>query len=162
MADTQKFFLTITQRIFSNWTALKLAVEHGMCSKDNAVEFCTYVTDVLYLNDGLDVSKVAAILEDYMDDCFSTEIEDDSAREVADILLQFYRYCIEGNESTARTEFEKLPPLQSWLLLPQPVQHSHVTTNYDNKSSSDEDMDSNNENTNEEGWMTVKSGRRRR
>lgn len=99
-----------------------------------------------------------------MADCFNTEMEDGSVMEVAEVLLKFYRYCIEGNESTARTELEKLPPLQNWLLLQQPVQQNHTAANCRNDSSSDEDMDKDNmdKDETEEGWTTVRSGRRRR
>lgn len=93
MASAKEFFLMVTQRIFSNWTALRvsrrmildlalipnkgyvafyavkhytikrvnlvlrstsvhfqLAVEHDMGPKDSAVEFCTYITEVLFMN----------------------------------------------------------------------------------------------------------------
>lgn len=115
--------------------------------------------------DSLNISEIATVLEDYMADCFNTEMEDGSAMEVAEVLLKFYRYCIEGNESTARTELEKLPPLQNWLLLQQPqqTQQNHTAANCRNDSNSDEDMDKDNvdKDETEEGWTTVKSGRRR-
>lgn len=113
--------------------------------------------------DSLNISEIANVLEDYMADCFNTELEDGSTMEVAEVLLKFYRYCIEDNESTARTELEKLPPLQNWLLLQQPVQQNHTAANCRNGSSSDEDMDKDNmdKDETEEGWTTVRSGRRR-
>ncbi|XP_014480966.1 PREDICTED: uncharacterized protein LOC106747697 [Dinoponera quadriceps] len=165
MVISKEFFLTVTQRLFSNWTALKLAVEHDMGPKESAAEFCTYTTEVLYMNDELNISEVATVLEDYMADCFNTEMEDGSAAEVAEVLLKFYRYCLEGNETTARTELEKLPPLQPWLSVLQPVRNNnYVTANRDSSSSSEEDMDTDNMDTKEvaeEGWTKVRSGRRR-
>lgn len=113
------------------------------------------------LADELNKNEIASVLEEYMADCFNTEMEDGSAAQVAEVLLTFYHYCTEGNESTARTELEKLPPLQPWLL---PVQQNRTAVNCSSSSSSfNEDMDTESMDTNEgeEGWTTVRSGRRR-
>lgn len=108
--------------------------------------------------DQLSISEVATVLEDYMADCFNTEMEDGSAVEVAEILLKFYRYCTENEESTVKTELEKLPPLQPWLLLSQPVQQNRSAVNCDNSRSPNEDMGTDEMDTNEdeEGWTTVR------
>ncbi|XP_012531739.1 pre-rRNA-processing protein TSR2 homolog [Monomorium pharaonis] len=160
MEHTMPFFLTITQRIFSNWTALKLAVEHDMGPIESAREFCSYITDVLYMNEGLVSSQIADELDDYMDNQFNTELQDDSSMQIAEELLRFHRYCMEGNESTLKVEFEKLPPLQSWLNLeptqprqtdPQPAKHK--------PNNLDEDMDIDKNEPEEDGWTMVTSRR---
>ncbi|XP_032681224.1 uncharacterized protein LOC116848821 [Odontomachus brunneus] len=158
MANIKEFFLTGIQRIFSNWTALRLTVEHGMGSKDSAVEFCTYMTEVLSMNDDLSTSEVVTVLEDYMAECFNTEMEDGSAAEVAEILVKFYRYCTENEESTVKTELEKLPPLQPWLLFSQPVQQNCSAVSCDDSRSPNENVDTDEMDTNEdeEGWTTVR------
>lgn len=114
--------------------------------------------------DELHITDVASVLEEYMADCFNTEMEDGSAAQVAEVLLKFYRYCTEGDESTARTELEKLPPLQPWLLPSIPQNRTAANCDSSGSSSFNEGMGTdNNMDTNEaeEGWTTVKSGRRR-
>lgn len=90
-----------------------------------------------------------------MDDRFSTELQDDSSIQVAEELLRFYRYCMEGDELTAKTEFEKLPPLQSWLNLEQPARPTRPVKH---DSSSDEDMDID-KNKQEDEWTVVTNRR---
>lgn len=112
--------------------------------------------------DGLIISEVAAVLEDYMIDCFNTDMRDGSAAEVAEVLVKFYQYCIEDKASIAMTELEKLPPLQSWFLSLQPVQQNHSAMNCDSSSNSNEGMNTNNMDMNtDEGWTMAKDRRRR-
>ncbi|XP_018303819.1 uncharacterized protein [Mycetomoellerius zeteki] len=161
MEQTMPFFLTVAQRIFSNWTALKLAVEHDMGSVECAREFCSYMTEVLYINEGLISSEIASVLDDYMDDQFNTEVQDDSIMQVAEELLRFRRYCMEGNESIAKTEFEKLPPLQSWLYTEQPSQPISSQPVKHQPSSSNENMDiDRNEQENDE-WTVITNRRKK-
>ncbi|XP_072751624.1 pre-rRNA-processing protein TSR2 homolog [Anoplolepis gracilipes] len=155
MEHTKSFFLSVTQRIFSNWTALKLAVDHGMGSIEKAIEFCPYTTEVLYMNEGLTSDQIAAELEVYMDEQFNTELEDNSAAQVAEELLRFYQYCLEGNESTAKMEFEKLPPLQSWFI----CERSTCPLPVKQESSSDEDMDMDENEQENDGWTVVTNRR---
>ncbi|XP_071561729.1 uncharacterized protein [Temnothorax nylanderi] len=157
MEQAKPFFLTVTQRIFSNWTALRLAVEHDMGPIESAREFCSNVTDVMCMNEGLTSDEVANHLESYMDDAFNTELQDDSSMQVAEELLRFYRYCIAGDESTAKTEFEKLPQLQSWLNLEQPARPTRTVRR--EPSSSEEDMDVDKNEQGEDGWTVVTNRR---
>lgn len=60
-------------------------------------------------------STLDAYLDDYMYDKFSTELEDDSQYEVADELEKFVRYFKDGEMIKAEQDFDKLPPLQSWI-----------------------------------------------
>lgn len=160
MEHTKSFFLSVTQRIFSNWTALKLAVEHGMGSVERAIEFCPYITEVLYMNEGLTSDQIAAEIEDYMDEQLNTILEDNSTVQVAEELLRFYRYCIEGNESTAKVELEKLPPLQSWFTCERPTRATRSLP-VKQDSSSDEDMDVDKSEQEADGWTVVTNKRNR-
>ncbi|KAH0947551.1 hypothetical protein HN011_011483 [Eciton burchellii] len=159
MEQTKPFFWSVTQRVFSNWTALKLAVEHDMGPLQSAIEFCQYITEVLYMNDRLIDEQVADELENYMEIHFNTELQDDSAVQVAIELLRFYQYCIEGNESVAKAEFDKLSPLQSWLRIEQPSQAT-VSLPIQHEDSSDEDMDVD-KNKDEDEWTVVTRRRRK-
>ncbi|XP_076245749.1 uncharacterized protein LOC143186156 isoform X1 [Calliopsis andreniformis] len=158
MSNAKEFFLSVTQRIFSNWTALRMAVEYGMGSKESAIDFCPYMTEVMYMNDNLNSSEIATELEDYMDEHFNTELQDDSAVQVAEELLRFYRYCIGNNENLAMAEFEKLPPLQSWFSTTEPVRRTHNPV-VENDSSEEEETSKNVEVADE--WTEVRSRRKR-
>ncbi|XP_076245750.1 uncharacterized protein LOC143186156 isoform X2 [Calliopsis andreniformis] len=136
MSNAKEFFLSVTQRIFSNWTALRMAVEYGMGSKESAIDFCPYMTEVMYMN----------------------ELQDDSAVQVAEELLRFYRYCIGNNENLAMAEFEKLPPLQSWFSTTEPVRRTHNPV-VENDSSEEEETSKNVEVADE--WTEVRSRRKR-
>ncbi|XP_054005731.1 uncharacterized protein LOC128890853 [Hylaeus anthracinus] len=160
MSTTKEFFLSVTQRIFSNWTALKMAVEHGMGLKERAVDLCPYMTEVMYMNESLNSNEVANELEDYLDEHFNTELEDDSAVQVAEELLRFYRYCCENNESIAVAEFEKLPPLQSWLTANEPQRRIQNLSIVENDTSSGEEETSQDTEVVSQ-WTEVKSRRKR-
>lgn len=101
--------------------------------------------------------EIADYLDIYMDDEFNTELEDDSSKQVAAELLRFYRYCMEGDELTAKTEFEKLPPLQSWLNLEQPVRPTRPVRR--ESSSSDENMDVDKNKQENDEWTVVTNRR---
>ena len=160
MSNTTEFFLSVTQRVFSNWTALKMAVEHGMGPKERAVDFCPYMTEVMYMNENLDNSQVANELENYMDEHFDTELHDDSAMQVAEELLRFHRYCTENNEGLAVAELEKLPPLQSWLVTNEPVRRTQIRSIVEEDSSEGEEESAKDMEVADE-WTEVKSRRKR-
>jgi len=107
--------------------------------------------------------QVADELENYMEIHFNTELQDNSSVQVAAELLRFYQYCIEGNESVAKTEFDKLSPLQSWLSFEQPNRHTEqptVSLPIQHEDSSDEDMDVD-KNKDGDQWTVVIRRRRR-
>jgi len=151
MDRVKSLLLAVAERILSNWTVLKLAVENGMGPIESALEFCSYVTEVLCMNDGLTVSQIVGELEYYMNDQFNTELQDDGTIQVARELLRFYQYCVDGDEFTAVTELEKLPASQPWLNLERLVRPtlSQLVKYY---SSSDEDMDVDRSEQEKDGW----------
>ncbi|KAK0162115.1 hypothetical protein PV327_008479 [Microctonus hyperodae] len=166
MADTKEFFLNITQRLFSNWTALRMAVEHGMGSKDRAVDFCPYITDIIYMNDDLSSDDLAAELEEYMDREFQTELQDNSAKEIAEILMNFYHYSHDGYGETVMTEMNKLPQLQPWILSRDQIKQltsKSLPINDDSSSDSEEENGNSMETTatNVSEWVEVKTRRKK-
>lgn len=112
-----------------------------------------------FVLEGLISSQIAAVLDDYMDDQFDTEVQDDSITQVAEELLRFHRYCVEGNESIAKTELDKLPPLQSWLSSERPVQPTRSEPVKHEPSSSVEDMDVDGNEQEKDGWTVVTNRR---
>ncbi|XP_050585041.1 uncharacterized protein LOC126919623 [Bombus affinis] len=159
MSNTKEFFLSVIQRIFSNWTALRMAVEHGMGAKGMAIDFCFYMTEVMYMNEGLNSSEIANELEDYMDEHFNTELQDDSAMQVAEELLKFYRYCTENTENLVTIELAKLPPLQPWLVTNEPAKRIQTFRAIENDSSEEEETSDGMQVVDE--WTEVR-GRRKR
>ncbi|GJQ76791.1 hypothetical protein Trydic_g15002 [Trypoxylus dichotomus] len=85
-------FKQIIERIFSNWTALRLAVEHcmgGPDSKQVALDTMEYITQYCMSEPNLDVEDIEDELDDIMDQKFNTFCEDDSIREVSQLLYSF-------------------------------------------------------------------------
>ncbi|XP_058798679.1 uncharacterized protein LOC131668485 isoform X2 [Phymastichus coffea] len=95
MTENQTTSFSIIQRIFSNWTALRMTVEHGNGSIDAAHSF---------------------LLEDVLDEDFNTRVEDDSEKEVARDILRFHNYITTNDMVTLTNELQKLPPLQPWII----------------------------------------------
>lgn len=96
-----------------------------------------------------------------MDDAFQTELQDDSALDVAKELLRFYKYCTSGDESTAVAELAKLPAAQPWLTGQKPVkegqsQSKQIATDVGNES--DEEVEKMEE---DDGWTEVKTRRQK-
>ncbi|KAI4490234.1 hypothetical protein M0802_010812 [Mischocyttarus mexicanus] len=161
MEDKLNFFLSLTRRIFSNWTALKLAVENGMGSVKTASDFCDFVADYLSVNDDLCSDEIQWFLEEYMENKFNTFLEDQSGQQVADELLKFFIYYAQDDATKALSEFEKLQPLQPWIVLSSVIQRNKEPAMIDSISDSeiDEDDDDDDESmdTDDFGWTKVTS-----
>lgn len=160
-----------------------------MGSKNTALEICSYITEVLYMNgklfsipsfiyndidstiidpilcciffflERLSIEDVAAEIEEYIAVHFDTELHDDSDLQIAEDLLRFHRYCMEGNESMATVELEKLPPLQCWL---NSTQCTSVPVPRDSSLDKDMDVDdSDKSDDSDEGWTKVTNRKRK-
>ncbi|XP_015187095.1 PREDICTED: uncharacterized protein LOC107072035 [Polistes dominula] len=164
------FYFSLTVRVFSNWTALRLAVENDMGSKDEAYEFCRHVADFLCESKNLFTSEIQDLLEDYMEDAFNTELQDFSGKQVADELYRFYSKYNMGNVSEVESELEKLPPVQPWILpnklrlrtlmKPSVAEQPNVAEMDSDSSESDENEESM-EIEKDSEWTVVSLGRRR-
>ncbi|KAK9719670.1 Pre-rRNA-processing protein TSR2 [Popillia japonica] len=93
-------FRQIVERIFSNWTALRLAVEHSMggpnskqvaiCTIDYIIQYCTSEND-------LELEDIEDVLDDIMDQEFNTICEDNSIKEVSQLLYNFLQLLKTGD-----------------------------------------------------------------
>lgn len=152
MSESNATCLNAVERIFSNWTALKMAVEHGMGTAEQASCFCEYVVEFLTMNERLDPTDIAAELEDYMDSEFNTQLEDNSEKEVAEIVHQFYTHLRSNDVEKLSSVVEKLPALQPWIARNQSVNSMPDTVKRD-----DSDSTSNNEmEVDSEGFSLVR------
>ncbi|XP_058798678.1 pre-rRNA-processing protein TSR2 homolog isoform X1 [Phymastichus coffea] len=116
MTENQTTSFSIIQRIFSNWTALRMTVEHGNGSIDAAHSFCEYIDKTLSMNEKLHYTDISEVLEDVLDEDFNTRVEDDSEKEVARDILRFHNYITTNDMVTLTNELQKLPPLQPWII----------------------------------------------
>lgn len=94
-----------------------------------------------------------------MDEHFNTELQDDSAMQVAEELLKFYRYCTENTENLVMIELAKLPPLQPWLVTNEPARRNQNFYAIENDSSEGEETSNDMQVVDE--WTEVRSRRRR-
>jgi pre-rRNA-processing protein TSR2 len=123
MASNSELFRNVVETVFNTWTALRLAVEHGMGGrrgKETALNLVTQVTD-LFCKSDTEAEEVADFLIAFMDSEFQTICEDNSPDEVANVLWQFYQHCKSGNHHLVSLELSKLPKCDVWLYTPHPV-----------------------------------------
>ncbi|KDR18578.1 Pre-rRNA-processing protein TSR2-like protein [Zootermopsis nevadensis] len=120
MADNSELFRNIVESIFNTWTALRLAVEHGMGGhrgKEIVLRLVDEVTNLVCKGD-IGAEEIADFLIEFMDTEFHTECEDNSPDEVATVLWQFYQHCKAGNHNEINLELSKLPKCEVWLCKP--------------------------------------------
>ncbi|XP_047507680.1 uncharacterized protein LOC125051425 [Pieris napi] len=168
-------FKPIVDIVLNNWTALQLAVEHGMGApggKQTAQLMSVYVTRFCVENI-LDADELTEVLEDLMDEEFETACHDNSPREVATLLLSFLNLLKNGHHEELRNRIEAMPKCQKWLSAPIPDKsappQTHGNPDDDTTSSSGEDDESNMKDTSnsniaaepmdegEPGWTVVRT-----
>ncbi|KAJ8677104.1 hypothetical protein QAD02_012891 [Eretmocerus hayati] len=129
--------VSVVERIFSNWTALKMAIDHGMGTSQQAREFCGYVVELISMNEKLNHSDVAAELADYMDEHFDTQLEDESEKYVAEEILRF-RSLLDLNDSNQfESDINRLPATQSWIQTVRVSRHSDASASNGDKEEND-------------------------
>ncbi|XP_057318748.1 pre-rRNA-processing protein TSR2 homolog isoform X2 [Microplitis mediator] len=172
MADLKDLFVSATQRLFSNWTALRMAVEHGHGSKDSVSNFLYHITTFINENENLSDDQLAEELKECIDDEFDIQLEDESEKQIANILLKFNQYCSQGNLELVQSEMDKLPTLKPWILSREEIisqrnrSHADSLANNLEDSSSDTDGDDEDMETDEtaagadDGWTEVKTRRK--
>jgi pre-rRNA-processing protein TSR2 len=120
MEDNSELFRNIVESVFNTWTALRLAVEHGMGGhqgKETALRLVNQVTNLVCKGD-VGAEEIADFLIDFMDTEFHTVCEDNSPDEVATVLWQFYQRCKAGNHNEINLELTKLSRCEMWLCEP--------------------------------------------
>lgn len=96
-----------------------------------------------------------------MDEQFNTELQDLSCKQVAEELYKFYCYCVEGNETLAVIEFEKLPPLQPWIISCLAKKINNGSIAFENNSDSESDEIEESMETEGAEWIQVKPRRKK-
>nr|XP_021199485.2 uncharacterized protein LOC110383087 [Helicoverpa armigera] len=137
-------FKPIVDLVLNNWTALQLAVEHGMGApggEKTAQLMSVYIARYCVEN-VVDRDELTEVIEDLMDEEFETVCHDDSPKEIAVLLLQFLSLLREGRHDECRARLDAMPKCQIWLS--QPIHESvppqcHGNPDDDSTSSSGED-----------------------
>ncbi|CAH2069103.1 unnamed protein product, partial [Iphiclides podalirius] len=139
-------FKPIVDLVLNNWTALQLAVEHGMGAPGGektaqlmSVDIARYCVENV-----VDVDDLTELLEDLMDEEFETVCHDNSPKEIATVLILYLGLLKEGRHDELRARIEAMPKCQKWLSVPMhdsvPPQ-CHGNPDDDSTSSSGEDDD---------------------
>ncbi|KAL7035408.1 hypothetical protein ACKWTF_008352 [Chironomus riparius] len=176
-------FKEIVECIFNRWSALKLAVEHGMAKNglQTALDFVDYVTDSCVLtNSKVSEEDLMDLLEDILDQEFDTVCQDQSTKEISNILLRYLELLNSGQLELIKSELTALSPCNNWIVKGNKINIIKDPEDDSSSGSDDEDMESdstNNKDSNgpstsgstmqveeedvDPGWTIVKKGKRK-
>jgi pre-rRNA-processing protein TSR2 len=101
MHPNKSNFVEGTAIILSTWTALRIAVQNEFGGPDSQAKADWLVQAIVEHFDaegkGVEVEDLEDILLDVMAREFQVSLEDESEREMANLLFNLYRQCITGN-----------------------------------------------------------------
>lgn len=140
MAAHHQYFREVVDNIFNRWSALQLAVVHGMGGfngHEKAMQLMEEVYTYCIQNEmKLDRDDLCDLLEAALDEDFSTICEDNSTREISMLFVRYLKMCRENKLAEIEAELSQLPPLKErWLQPGHVVQYQNQMED----SSSDED-----------------------
>ncbi|XP_063361323.1 pre-rRNA-processing protein TSR2 homolog [Cydia amplana] len=117
MAMLYDEFKPLVDLVLNSWTALQLAIDHGMGSNGPKTGqlVSDYITRYCVENLGGDIDNLTEVLEDLMDEEFDTVCEDNSPKEVAIVLLQYFTLLREGKQDELRARIAAMPVCQKGL-----------------------------------------------
>ncbi|XP_052888562.1 uncharacterized protein LOC128297048 [Anopheles moucheti] len=136
----QGVFRVVVENVLNRWTALRLAVEHGMggpLGLNTAIELIEYVTSYCTENKHVDAIDLREVLEEIMDQEFETICEDDSIHEVSGLLIKHLKMLKEGKEEEVRAEIDMMVPCEMWIMSGSKIKYQPA----DDSSDSDEDQE---------------------
>uniref|UniRef100_A0A4Y0BEA5 Pre-rRNA-processing protein TSR2 homolog n=1 Tax=Anopheles funestus TaxID=62324 RepID=A0A4Y0BEA5_ANOFN len=134
----QGVFRVVVENVLNRWTALRLAVEHGMggpLGLNTAIELIEYITSYCTENKHVDAIDLREVLEEIMDQEFETICEDDSTQEVSAVLIKHLKMLKEGKEEEVRAEIDLMVPCEMWIKSGSKIKYQQM----DDSSDSDED-----------------------
>lgn len=93
--EQYQYFVSGVSAVFQQWTALRLVIDH--CDPNAGITLYNEIVQ-WFLRDGEVYSdELELFLEDFFSQARSVILEDDSAKEVGDILQAMYCDCCVGN-----------------------------------------------------------------
>lgn len=123
----------------------------AICTIDYIVQYCTSESD-------LELDDIEDVLDDIMDQEFNTICEDDSIKEVSQLLYNFLQLLKTGDTVQLELQYNKLPQMDtSWLTATENVKESRTVEEEPSTScqAMNEDLPEDTE------WTQVKSRRKR-
>ncbi|KAG4099588.1 hypothetical protein H8356DRAFT_1666031 [Neocallimastix lanati (nom. inval.)] len=93
--SNQKIFEKIVEIIFSNWTALQLAVDHSLAGLKTHEYYQNLYEEVINIfnvyKDQVEVSDLNDNFVDFFSEIFNMDVEDGSPRQVGMLLVDAYK-----------------------------------------------------------------------
>uniref|UniRef100_A0A0A9ZDL9 Pre-rRNA-processing protein TSR2 homolog n=1 Tax=Lygus hesperus TaxID=30085 RepID=A0A0A9ZDL9_LYGHE len=103
-------FLRVIEVVFNNWTSLKLCIEHGMGGDPNTVSH--KLRNMIETTHGVlakgEFYDLVDTLEDILDTDFDTELQDNSAPEVATVLFELHKGWHEGRRDEVNEQLRQM------------------------------------------------------
>ncbi|XP_058116188.1 uncharacterized protein LOC131286037 [Anopheles ziemanni] len=139
----QNEFRVVVENVLNRWTALRLAVEHGMggpLGLNTAIELIDYVTSYCTENKNVDSIDLREVLEEIMDQEFETICEDDSTHEISNLLMKYLGKLKEGKLDEVHAELNLMTPCEKWIISGAKIKYKQM-----DDSSESEDEEANQE-----------------
>lgn len=108
-------FRNVVKHVLANWTALQLAVQHGMGGMDGnrkAAWLEEAVANYFLQNANLERDEVEDMLEDVLSHEFDTVADDGSVKQIAEMFCRTFRMCQRGEVDSIRELIPTLPTLR--------------------------------------------------
>lgn len=123
----------------------------AICTIDYIIQYCTSEND-------LELEDIEDVLDDIMDQEFNTICEDNSIKEVSQLLYNFLQLLKTGDTAQLESEYNKLPQTNTnWLVVAESAKESRMVE--EEPSTSCQTM---NEDLPEDAeWTQVKSRRKK-
>uniref|UniRef100_A0A8D8CJ73 Pre-rRNA-processing protein TSR2 homolog n=1 Tax=Culex pipiens TaxID=7175 RepID=A0A8D8CJ73_CULPI len=149
LAQQQELFKEVVENIFNRWTALRLAVEHGMggaLGLNTAIEIINYVTCYCTENKRVDFIDLREVLEEIMDQEFQTICQDESIDEISHILIKYLNLLKSNKVDEMRAELARMGPCEIWIksgnrIKVQKMDDSSGTEDEEEEEDDDDDME---------------------
>ncbi|EDS36733.1 conserved hypothetical protein [Culex quinquefasciatus] len=149
LAQQQELFKEVVENIFNRWTALRLAVEHGMggaLGLNTAIEIINYVTCYCTENKRVDFIDLREVLEEIMDQEFQTICQDESIDEISHILIKYLNLVKSNKVDEMRAELARMGPCEIWIksgnrIKVQKMDDSSGTEDDEEEEDDDDDME---------------------
>ncbi|XP_055696786.1 uncharacterized protein LOC129797925 [Phlebotomus papatasi] len=141
MALASEQFREIVENIFNRWTALKLAVEHGMGGRtghQKAIELMNHTFDYCIQPNTPAPEDLQDALDDYLDQEFQTICDDNSSQEISFCLIKYLNMFRAGHLAEISNELAQLPPVTKWLNPAHKI--TYVAVPDDSSSESEEEI----------------------
>uniref|UniRef100_A0A336LQR1 Pre-rRNA-processing protein TSR2 homolog n=1 Tax=Culicoides sonorensis TaxID=179676 RepID=A0A336LQR1_CULSO len=136
-AELRAKYRSIVEEMFNRWTALRLAVEHGMHVENNglqaAIEILDYMTDYCIKMKKLEADEVQDTLDQIMDQEYDTICDDNSTKELGAYLVRYLTMLRDGKDQEIINEINQLPSVEKWITPKAKINYVRV-----DESSSDE------------------------